>query len=629
MIRLPWQRTLGLVALVLVLPLRADERLTEYPFAVEPLEILSQLKTLKQGNPKPFVPIEEALLKKSWLFKQNKSKQGLTDPEMIELMIMASGVEDPKEVKAFQAKYRKLANEVKAATKSLKSDREKGDKLFTMLHKGVMKEGYELKQSSFTEVFNTGKYNCVSSMAFFVFLAREIGLKVEPISIPGSSFQSGHATCDLIIDKKRIQIEATNPDGFDWEAKLKRPGVIPSSFAPDRKSGHVVDFPSVVAMIYSNRGVDLSKAEKPDRLGAIRSYIAAACLAPTDETTTNNLHSEIVNWGPKLSDTSDFEGAIRVMLLGQKISPKSSKISNNLHVVFQDAILAALAKKEDLQALKRIELARKSLPDDRDFKSAAEWFDRNARKILEKEGYEAGLNALDRAVKILPPEEKKALASHRTGILRRWSQSCLKQGDVDGSVKALARGFAVDATDREIHDALGYHTQEALPVIAKKSGTQAALEHFLDLKKRFPNIKDIIECGETFAHRAMEPFREKKEFVKGLKAIDEYAPFLTDPKQKGELAASLYDCWADTLSEKGKWKEAMGRYVEGVKKFPDCGRLSNNAIALIDRWAGMAMKKGEWTEAIQIYDEGLQAFPGNNHLKHNKEYCESKKVASK
>src|SRR5262249_24123472 len=156
---------------------------------------------------------------------------------------------------------------------------------------------------------------------------------------------------DMIEGNKRIQVEPTNPEGFDWQTKVNRPGVTAVWFVPDRKDGHEVDAVGIAAMIYSNRGVALAGNKSHNRLEAARCYLAALALDATDGAATNNLLSVFVNWGPELTREKRFEDAIRVLAFGLAIAPKSEPLGNNHRLAWAEYIEATLDSGRDNGAL--------------------------------------------------------------------------------------------------------------------------------------------------------------------------------------------------------------------------------------------------------------------------------------
>jgi tetratricopeptide (TPR) repeat protein len=615
----------GLLGLLIVATLaapasaeQAKARTVALPSA--PLAIYDRLPALNLG-PAPRLPEDERqLLAKVWELKAKEPATSVKVEQalLLDAMLFASGIEEAKARRKYREQFDTVLAKAREAVKAAKDDRQRGERLMKFLHAGVMSKGYESGQSSFAAIFARGQFNCVSSTAMYYLVGTRLGLDLRVISIPGNGFLAGHASLDLIAGDKRIQVEPTNPDGFDWPAKVNRPGVVVLGFVPDRKGGHEVDGLGIAAMIYSNRGVALAGEKPPKRLEAARCYLAALALDPADETATNNLLAIFVNWGPALTDAKKFEDAIRVLAFGLTLAPKSRSLHNNYRIAWAAYIEDTLESGKDKDALTLIDRAAKAVPKDTTFQNPSQWFIRHGEKCLAKD-WEAGLAVVGRGLKVLPEGEGKKLLRWRSGVFRRWSQWLLRKQDAEGSREVLARAYALDPTDEEVIAGLAYHTQEALRIVERISGLTAMIEHFHTLRKRFPEVKEISEGGKVHAARAVTKLADDKKFKEAVEAVEKYGPLFTKPEARSEVGGIAYDRWARHLAGEKKWKEALDKYKEGLTAFPGQRRLMNNAIVIVDRWARTAIEPKKWDEAIRIYEIGLGYFPGDNHLQHNKQ----------
>jgi tetratricopeptide (TPR) repeat protein len=600
-----------------------DPKSGGYPFSAPPLELYDRLVESKLGDVPKLPADERNLLAKVWAKKVAEPAVAvpLERADLVELLLFASGVEDADKRAGYRKKVAEL-DPIAANRPTPPGDpRAAGEEVMKLAHGGVMKNGYETKQTLYTAVFDTGTYNCVSSTAVVYLAGTARGLDLRPMAVSGGSYTDGHAYLDLVVGKERILVEATNPDGFDWAEKVKRPGVIALGPQTDRSKAREVDAPGIPAMIYSNRGVGLDKGGDANRLAAARCYLSALALDPSDGTAANNLLALFTNWGPALTKEGRYEDAVRVYAFALKMAPHSGPLKNNHHVAWVGYVDHTLATKKDAEAVALVARAVKAVPGDPAFQSAAESFVRHALNARDKDGWDAGIAVLERGLKVVPEAERKALRGHRSGFFRGWSQALLAKGDVDGSMTVLARGYALDPADEQIHAGIGYHTQEALAVLGKKS-VAAVAEHLAALGKQFPKVDDVRRVGEGHAARAVRKLADDGKYTDALEAIDTYRALLPTADARTEHGVTVYDLWARSRAKQGDWDGCLGKYVEGLKKYPQADRLTNNAVASVDEWAGGAMSKKDWDEAIRIYGVGLKSFPESGHLKHNKEYCE-------
>jgi tetratricopeptide (TPR) repeat protein len=606
----------------------ADEpKKRDYSLASTPLEIHARLPELNMGPAARLGNDEHKLLATIWERKSKDPAAPITVDEglLLEAVLFASGVEKSEVRNAYREKFDAVLAGARTAVKAAKDPRERGDKLLHYLHDGVMNKGYESGQSSFTAIFDTGKYNCVSSTAMYYLVGSRLGLELRPLAIPGSAALAGHASLDMVDNNKLIQVEPTNPDGFDWQAKINRPGVIVLGFVPDRKDGHAIDAPGIAAMIYSNRGVALSGEKPPKHLEAARCYLTALALDPADETASNNLQSVFVNWGPELLGEKKFEDAVRVLAFGLTIAPKSDAMRNNYRIAWSAHIEAALRASRDKDALALIDRAAKAVTDDADFQSGSHWFVRHGEALIKEKSWDAGLAVVDRGAKLLPEAEVKKLLEWRSNVYRRWSQALLEKGEIDESAKVLARAFALNTEDNEIIAGIAFHTREALLLADRKSGPAGTIQQFTALRKQFPDLDEVTEGGAHHVGRVVEKLAEEKKFKETIAAVNEYGPLFTKPGSRVEVGGDAYDCWARSLAREKEWKAALDKYAEGLRVYPQHERLLGNGIATVDEWASPAINAKTWDEAIRIYTLGLKYFPDNQHLRDNKAFCEERK----
>ena len=603
-----------------------------YGLTAPPLEIYDRLAELQLGEV-PRLPAEErALLVKIWELhpKPGDAAPGdavKTDQELLlEAMLSASGVEEPAARKECRDRFHKLVKEAGDAVKDTKDARERGEKLMQFLHAGVMQKGYEEEQTTFAAVFDTGEYNCVSSSAMYFLAGTSLGLKLQPVSIPGSQFVAGHASLDLVDGGERIQVEPTNPDGFDWQTKVNRPGVIVIGLVPDRDDAHDVDGWGLAAMIYSNRGTAFSKAEPPSRLAAARCYLAALACDPPDESATNNLLSIFTNWGLELTEGKQFEESLRVLAFGLTIAPGHESLQQNQSHAWSEYIDSALEAGDDDRAMGLVGRAAEAT-EDKDLDHASDAFIRFGDK-RRKDDWEAALSVAERGLKAVPESEREALLEWRSGVFRQRSQWLLEeeQGpDAEGSLQVLARAYALDPRDEEIIAGIAYHTQQALSLLEKKSGVKGMSEHYAALRKQFPKVEEIPEMGRSHALRAIKALADDEKFAEAVAAVDVYRPLYTDAAVRDELGGVAYDLWAEHLADQKQWRPALEKCAEGLRAFPKQDATVQRLRVTVDDWAEPAIDAKKWDEAIRIYDVGLEYAKGDEHLLQNRKFCEGRK----
>lgn len=224
------------IAIGLASSIWAQETEPTYPFPTAPGLILERLGEMKLGEPAPLDAREWELLEGAWAWRDSSVADKQTQEYgqlVVKLLLASSGVVTEAAQTPYIEYLQKLIAEARVAIDLGKPATHPGESLMKFLHDGVMHGGYDLDQSSFSTVFETGIYNCVSSSAVYFVIGRELGFDMQIISIAGSNFTDGHACLNLIDGDRIYEVEPTNPSGFDWATKLSQPGVFTVGFQPD------------------------------------------------------------------------------------------------------------------------------------------------------------------------------------------------------------------------------------------------------------------------------------------------------------------------------------------------------------------------------------------------------------
>jgi tetratricopeptide (TPR) repeat protein len=467
-------------------------------------------------------------------------------------------------------------------------------------------------------VFDTGKFNCVSSSCLYYLVGTRLGLTLQPLVIDGDSFTGmpGHAAVDLVERGRRIEIEPTNPDGFDSVAKAKRPGVVAPRFQPDRKAARDCDGFGLAAAIASNQCIN---AAKTNGIEALRWGVIALTLDPTDRMGEGNVTAAVNGWALRLEKAKKYEDALAVFAYGRSALGPVKTLEHNYAVVWTEYLDAVFGAGNVRQGLELVPLAAAAFPKDKQFATAAEWVNRAARRKADKDGWAAGLTFAAASLKELPSDATAVVLTWTDSARRLWSQELLAKGDVAGSYKALADGLAARPDSKELADGLAYHAQTGLAYLDSKKGTSAAVEHFGQLVEAYPKSKGIRDGAFAVAERAIVLLEREKKFADAQKAVETYKPLAGD--RATDLQARVFDRWGRSLADDGTWEAALNKYAEGLAAIPKSTLLRDNAIATADQWAFKAIKTKDWNVAIDRYDAGLKLFPDAKHLKDNRAYC--------
>jgi tetratricopeptide (TPR) repeat protein len=616
--------------LVSVATTSAEETPKKYPFPLPPRTILERLGEMKLGEPPAIGAEEWQVLDAAWALRdapEAEKRKPEFERLVVDALLTASGVTTDAARAEYREKLKVVVEGARAAVEKGKPEHP-GESLMKFLHEGVMKGGYVAEQTSFADIFQSNKHNCVSATAMYYVVGRELGLEMRIIAIPGNRWFPGHACLDLIDGDKTYEVEPTNPDGFDWATKLSKPGVFTIGPQTNRKEGHFVDGLGLAASIYSNRGVGSSDVREPEK----RDYLAAASLGlralmcgPHEGSAAHNVTAAFTNWGPALAELGRYDDGVRALAFGIMATDEDD-VWRNFHVTALEQIAELLKNKKDREAQAAIEFAATVMPKESDFQESTPWF-RFANRRYEDEGGEAALAVVERALTTAPAADHEELRKHRTELLCRWSSSLLDKEDFNGALKLLVRAFKIDPTNSELHGSIAYHVQEALASLAKGGAAPAAaVAHYRVVLAEFPEAKVVGEMAIAHAQRTLSQMCDDKKYTEALATAAVYAPLAGTKDQAQGLISQVYSEWGYSFREQMNWTAAVEKYLEGLKVVPDSERLLSRALSAIDDWAEVSMKTNDWDAAIKVYDRGLVYLPNSGHLKNNREYCLSKKA---
>ena len=105
-------------------------------------------------------------------------------------------------------KYRELEDIVTSAAYQALTVSERGEKILALMYERVLNQ-YVSNQTKIDTLFAEGTYNCVSASVLYFALARAAGLNVAGQETPN------HAFCTIYDNGKKIDVETTNPGGFN------------------------------------------------------------------------------------------------------------------------------------------------------------------------------------------------------------------------------------------------------------------------------------------------------------------------------------------------------------------------------------------------------------------------------
>jgi tetratricopeptide (TPR) repeat protein len=174
--------------------------------------------------------------------------------------LVASGAADT-DIPGMLAQLDRIYGQISGSIGTGQTDRKKAEQTLYQLYAGVLLQ-YSETQTLVNTALASGVYNCVSSDILFMYMMKREGIPVTAVETPL------HAFCTVNADGRNIDVETTNPYGFDPGVKKE----LPSGSSPGKKYVTVpaknyinrrnVDDRRIIALIYNNRMSVLQKQKK-------------------------------------------------------------------------------------------------------------------------------------------------------------------------------------------------------------------------------------------------------------------------------------------------------------------------------------------------------------------------------
>ena len=123
---------------------------------------------------------------------------------------------------------------------------------------------YSELQTLVNVAFDNGTYNCVSSDVIYVYFAKKLGLNVVSVETPEHAFCSIYFSSAFDNSANKIDVETTNPYGFNPGEKQNLSQKNAWVVVPQRKyrNRHEISDARLVSLIYNNRISSLQRQRK-------------------------------------------------------------------------------------------------------------------------------------------------------------------------------------------------------------------------------------------------------------------------------------------------------------------------------------------------------------------------------
>ena len=319
------------------------------------------------------------------------------DFDLLSASLIAEGLTTSESRQHYRSRFESLVSSLLQQTKNMQDQLQKTERVYNFLHSHALFSKYDLTCSSVAASLDSGVFNCVSATVLFNCLASRAGLNVAALETTGhaksrvkyeNSFLDIETTCSTwnkLPDRMRPyqaprvreNVAATNGATADGDKasfnlaslrsstndatgeegsttfRIDSDAPLGYSFTRSRRPMRDISDVELVATIYYNVAEDFSQAGDYER--SIASYIKAVQLAPGNKTILGNLKATLNNWAIDVAlKEKDYEKAIHLTELGQRIDPDFREFKMNMPIFFHDWI-DRLSQENDWEAVKRVQ----------------------------------------------------------------------------------------------------------------------------------------------------------------------------------------------------------------------------------------------------------------------------------
>ncbi|MCR4735912.1 MAG: hypothetical protein K5829_13010 [Treponema sp.] len=143
----------------------------------------------------------------------------LSPDEIIKLSLLFSECPlNSREAKLVLDKFENIKKEASSKKYMEMAEEERGRAVLKLIYRDTLKT-YKEEQTKVNIAFINGKYNCLSSALIYMAAAKAVGLDVRGVKTPLHAFCSVYVKDSSSGGKRRIDVETTNPYGFNPGSK--------------------------------------------------------------------------------------------------------------------------------------------------------------------------------------------------------------------------------------------------------------------------------------------------------------------------------------------------------------------------------------------------------------------------
>lgn len=240
----------------------------------------------------------------------NLQTKNLSDTELIHSAMEFSEC-SPEEEKQILEKYNSIKTRVMKLAETESSEEKLGEQILLLMYENILNQ-YKRNETTMQAAFLNGTYNCVSASVIFMALAKAANLNTTGQITPN------HAFCTLKTENKTIDVETTNPYGFNPGTKKQLPSannsvkyaVVPARYYRARKEAGDRMFVSLIAKNLCSTYNDKNNFTKAVPLACKRADFLNGASDQEQNAALDDLYLLCSNYAALLSRSGQSRNAL-------------------------------------------------------------------------------------------------------------------------------------------------------------------------------------------------------------------------------------------------------------------------------------------------------------------------------
>lgn len=334
-------------------------------------------------------------------------------------------------------------------------------------------------------------------------------------------------------------------------------------------------------------------------------YFRGLQLDPASASLVKNALAALTNWSKALLDAGAAAEAVAVSQAAMRLAPDEYGIRTNAKASFIACAMAESDAGRIDEALAVLASGLVLLPHDHDLEEAkVGLFTRKAAAHVEKQDWQAALDAVAPGLERLAGRDRERLAEWCGSVRSRWAKGEIDAGRFSAARDILLTGVLENPDDGRLADNLEYAVQEELAAAETVDAESALITRAVELAAKLPRTSDVPDVIVRHVQRRASALQEQGHWDEAEAYVSRHVPALTPLGDTGaieDLWEFVYVPWAQQAKE--DWDVAIERYVRGHKAARVAADRGQSRV--LPRQAGPSALR----EGLAGRDRGLRGGP--------------------